>query len=427
VESDTTLIEVERIAGGGDGVGREDSGRVVFVPRTAPGDVVRVKIVQAKSHWARGRVQRYVRRGTGRRAVPCPMYDECGGCRLQHLTPWEQRRAKRDVVQEALRRIGGLATPVPDLVAGRNEFGYRNRVTFSLSTKAGEVLAGYRRIDNPAAVADIPECLLGEVPIQSAWRALREVWAQGICDPPGGPDTQLTIRTANNGAVDLLVRGGEALAPEALRTLMEWVPGMVGCHYARSGSAPRCLVGAETLRDRWQDIEFDLPADVFLQVNRKVSAAMDRWLEERVGDMNGSRVLDLYSGVGARAIRWATRGAQVTACEVSRRAVAACRQAASSAGARLAIEAKRVESRIDDLLPADLVVVNPPRAGLSRHVAEALVSGSAGRLAYVSCDPATLARDLGRLQTAWNLMEVQPFDAFPQTAHVETIAWLHRR
>jgi len=426
-ESETNVVHVERIAGGGDGVGREDSGRVVFVPRTAPGDVVRVEIVQAKAHWARGRVREYLKQGAGRRSAPCPVYDECGGCRLQHLIPAEQRQAKRDLVQEALRRIGGFDIPVPDLIAVGSELGYRNRVTFSSHGRSGNVKAGFRRIDDPSSVIDVRLCLLAETPIQSAWAELREAWEGGICDPPSGPDTRLTIRAAMNGAVDLLVNGGEPFASDTLRSLMERVPGLVGCHHVRPGRPPKTLVGEETLLDRWQEIEFDLPADVFLQVNRRVSAEMDRWLEARVGDLDGRRVLDLYSGVGARAIRWASQGAQVTACEVSKRAVTACRLAASGAGAQLAVEAGRVESRIEGLLPADLVVVNPPRAGLSRRVAEALISGLARRLAYVSCDPATLARDLGRLEPAWNVVELQPFDAFPQTAHVETVAWMHRR
>lgn len=427
VESEEDVVHVERIAGGGDGVGREESGRVVFVPRTAPGDVVRVDIVQAKAHWARGRVREYLRQGTGRRSAPCRVYDECGGCRLQHLAPAEQRQAKRDLVQEALRRIGGLDIPVPDLIAVGSEFGYRNRVTFSSIATSGSVQAGFRRIDDPATVIDVRLCLLAEAPVQSAWAAMREAWELGICDPPSQPDVRLTIRAAMNGAVDLLVHGGEPFAPDTLRSLMERVPGLMGCHHVRPGRPPKTLVGEETLPDRWQGIEFDLPADVFLQVNRRVSAEMDRWLEARVGDLAGRRVLDLYSGVGARAVRWATQGAQVTACEVSRRAVTTCRQAASGAGAQLVVEAGRVEKKIDGLLPADLVVVNPPRAGLSHRVAEALISGWARRLAYVSCDPATLARDLGRLEPAWNLVELQPFDAFPQTAHVETVAWLHRR
>ena len=426
-ESEPNVVHVERIAGGGDGVGREKSGRVVFVPRTAPGDVVRVEIVQAKAHWARGRVREYLRHGTGRRSAPCPVYDECGGCHLQHLAPAEQRQAKRDLVQEALRRIGGFDIPVPDLLAVGSEFGYRNRVTFSSIASSGSLQAGFRRIGDPASVIDVELCFLAEAPIQSAWAAMREAWERGICEPPAGPDTRLTIRAAMNGAVDLLVLGCEPFAPDTLRSLMERVPGLVGCHHVRPGRPPKTLVGEETLLDRWQEIEFDLPADVFLQVNRRVSAEMDRWLEARVGDLAGRQVLDLYSGVGARAIRWASQGAQVTACEVSRRAVTACRQAASGAGAQLVVKAGRVEKQIDGLLPADLVVVNPPRAGLSRRVAEALISGVAHRLAYVSCDPATLARDLGRLEPAWNLVEIQPFDAFPQTAHVETVAWLQRR
>jgi len=355
------------------------------------------------------------------------VYAECGGCRLQHLTPAEQRQAKRDLVQDALRRIGGFEMPVPALIAVGDEFGYRNRVTFSSIATSGIVQAGFRRIDDPSSVVDARLCLLAEAPIQSAWAVLREVWDRGMCDLPSEPDARLTIRAAMSGAVDLLVHGGEPFAPDSLRSLMEQVPGLVGCHHVRPGRPPKTLVGEQTLLDRWQEIEFDLPADVFLQVNRRVSAEMDHWLEARVGDLDGRRVLDLYSGVGARAIRWANQGAQVTACEVSKRAVTACRRAASGAGAQLVAEAGRVEKRIDGLLPADLVVVNPPRAGLSRRVAEALVSGIAHRLAYVSCDPATLARDLGRLEPAWSLVELQPFDAFPQTAHVETVAWLHRR
>ena len=96
-------LTVERIAAGGDGVGREKSGRVVFVPRTAPGDLVRVEIVEAKARWARGRVRKVMREGEGRRDAPCSRYDECGGCRLQHLTAAEQRASKRNIVQETLR------------------------------------------------------------------------------------------------------------------------------------------------------------------------------------------------------------------------------------------------------------------------------------------------------------------------------------
>ena len=420
-------VEIVRIAAGGDGVGREDSGRVIFVPRTAPGDVVDVQVLSAKSRWAKGRVRERVREGPERRPAPCLHYEECGGCRLQHITPTAQRGARRGLVQDTLRRIGGLDFTVPDVRSAGSEFEYRNRVTFSVQAGDGGVVAGFRKIHEPDTVADVRDCLLAEAPVRSAWESLREAWVTGIWEAPSDPDARLTIRAAVDGKVDLLVRSKDSVRPEAFDSLLEQVPGLLGCHHAGPRGNPEFLGGLETLPDRWQGIEFDLPADVFLQVNRQVSAEMDRWLDERVGDLSGRTVLDLYSGVGARAIRWASLGAQVTACEVSDRTAEACRHAAAGAGVSLGVETERVEDRIGDLLPVDLVVVNPPRAGLSEPVAEAMVSGSAHRLAYVSCDPATLARDLGRLKPAWTLIELQPFDAFPQTAHVETVAWLHRR
>ena len=425
-EGDSTMLRVDRIAAGGDGVGREDSGRVVFVPRTGPGDVVRVEIVEAKARWARGRVQEYVSRGEEQRQAPCPAYDECGGCRLQHLTPAGQRRGKRNLVEDALRRIGGLDVEVPDLISGGSEFAYRNRVTFSSAMSDGTLVAGFRKIYDPGALADVRHCMLAEKPIVTVWEGLRRAWAEGICEPPLEPNTRITVRAAYDGSIDVLVRGGKPALADSLRDLIDEVPGIVGWHHARSREEPSCLAGLETLADCWQDIEFDLPADVFLQVNREVSSQLDAWLYDRVGNIEGLRVLDLYSGVGARAIRWARAGAHVTACEVAGRAVNACRKAASGTDGRLVVVADRVENRIAELMPADLVVVNPPRAGLSRPVTAELVSQSAERLAYVSCDPATLARDLARLQPAWRVEEVQSFDAFPQTAHVETIAWLNR-
>jgi 23S rRNA (uracil1939-C5)-methyltransferase len=425
-EGASTMLRVDRIAAGGSGVGREESGRVVFVPRTAPGDVVRVDILEAKPRWARGRVQEYVSRGDERHEAPCPAYDECGGCRLQHLTPAGQRRSKRSLVEDALQRIGSLDVEVPDLIAGGSEFAYRNRVTFSSGMSDGTLVAGFRTIYDPGALVDVRQCLLAEKPIATVWEGLRRAWADGICEPPLEPHTRITVRAAVDGAVDVLVRGGRPSGAAALRDLIDEVPGIVGWHHGRSRGAPLCLAGEETLADRWQDIAFDLPADVFLQVNREVSAQLDRWLDARVGSVEGLRILDLYSGVGARAIRWAREGADVTACEVDERAASACRRAVAGADRRLAVVADRVENRIAEFTPADLVVVNPPRAGLSRQVTQKLVSQSAEMLAYVSCDPATLARDLARLQPAWRVEEVQPFDAFPQTAHVETVAWLNR-
>jgi 23S rRNA (uracil1939-C5)-methyltransferase len=330
------------------------------------------------------------------------------------------------MVQETLRRIGRIEVAVPDLITAGEEFAYRNRVTFSSGYSDGQSMAGYRGILDPDVVVDVAECLLAEGPIVSVWHALRESWDSGLSRMMSPAEARLTLRCSIDGGVDVLVGGGESHGASVARALVERVPELVGWHEADAGGSPRCVAGSDVLLDRWQGVEFALPADVFLQVNRSVSSVLDRWLDERVGDLDGRTVLDLYSGVGARAIRWARRGARVVACEVSASATAACRLAATETGGRLEILTGRVEEKIRGLPRAHLVVVNPPRAGLSRTVAEALVREPAERLAYVSCDPATLARDLDRLREAWKVVEVQPFDAFPQTAHVETVAWCLR-
>jgi 23S rRNA (uracil1939-C5)-methyltransferase len=187
------------------------------------------------------------------------------------------------------------------------------------------------------------------------------------------------------------------------------------------------LAGSESLSDRWQGTRFELGPDSFLQVNRQVSRSMDRTLDEWVGPRRGVRIADLYAGVGARSIRWAREGAVVTAVESDPASVASGREAAASEGLELSFVAARVESVPESFSNADVIVVNPPRAGLSGAVVESLSGpGPARGLAYISCDPATLARDLARLAPAWSPLAVRGFDAFPQTAHVETLVWLQR-
>jgi len=153
---------------------------------------------------------------------------------------------------------------------------------------------------------------------------------------------------------------------------------------------------------------------------------MDTWLDDKLGSPAGRSIVDLYAGIGARAIRWAVNGGDATAIEEDAAACDACSGAAkiAGAGARLRIVPGRVEDQLSLLKGADVVVVNPPRTGLGAPVRDALAAAPVAALAYISCDPATLARDLKALDASYDVLEVQPFDAFPQTAHIETIVWM---
>ena len=421
-------LEIESIAAGGDGVAREPSGRVVFVPRTAPGDRVRVRVEEERSRWARARLDALLEPGPDRAPAPCPYYPECGGCQLQHLDGAGRRAALGQVVRDALERIGGLTdVSVPEPENPGPEFGYRNRITLTLRRTDGGVRAGYHDHADPDRILDVEDCPLAETPVRRAWAVLREAWGKDAARLPAGPQLRITVRASADGDVAVVIFGGDPERPgdpEGLQRRLGTTVRLAGLHWRDASGRRRRLGGEDTLQDRWQGVDVPLRPEAFLQVNRRVAAAIDRHLEEGLGPREGLEMVDLYAGVGVRAIAWARRGARVTAVERDGDAVRSGREAARGADAPVRFLRGRVEERLEATLPADRLVVNPPRSGLSRPVCRMLRDGGAPLLAYVSCDPATLARDLRRLRPAWRVRAVRPFDAFPQTAHVETVAWL---
>ena len=408
-------LEIDAIAAGGDGVGRDAEGRVVFVPLTAPGDRIRATIVTSKRRWAKGIVSEILSESEQRRQPPCPLFGVCGGCRLQHLSEVQQIEAKRRIIQDSLRRIGGLQCEVAVPIRAGSDLGYRNRI--SLTARRSDV--GYRGLHDPRAVIPISDCLLAEPPIRAAVQVLSS--GEGL---PIGGELRITIRASVTGRTALLVDGGSE--PGIPGDITDRLEGLESYWWRDKAGTMQLLAGSATFHETWQGLEFEVPPDVFLQCNREVSAAMDTWLDARLGSPAGRSIIDLYAGIGARAIRWAVKGGNVTACEENAAACDACEGAAqiAGAGAQLRIVRGRVENQLSLLEDADVVVVNPPRTGLGASVRDGLVASPVPALAYISCDPATLARDLKVLVHSYDVLEVQPFDAFPQTAHIETIVWM---
>ncbi len=420
---EVATVRITGIAAGGAGVGRLPDGRAVFVQRTAPSERVEVEVVERKARWARGRLLRVLEAAPERRQAPCPYYARCGGCTLEHLEYAAQLRAKAELVGQALRRIGGFDTPAVEVTPSPEEFRYRNRVSFALVRLGhGRVAAGFHELERPGRVLDLgADCLLPEPGLAECWGRLRAEWGTDASRLPAGERLRLTLRGTEGGDVSLLVEGGfGAGQPEEL---LARVSALASIWHARPGHEPVRLAGAASMPETWQEEEVGLSGAVFLQVNRAAAALLEEHVARLAGEVAGVSVVDAYCGVGLHARRLARRGARVVGIELDAAAVAEARRAAGDA---VEFIAGRVEEVLPGTLPADLVIVNPPRAGLDPAVPEQLQARPPARLVYVSCDPATLARDLGRLRPAFELRSLRCFDLFPQTAHVETVVELVR-
>lgn len=421
-EGQVVRARVRGIAAGGAGVADLPDGRVVFTPRTAPGDVVDLRIERLHARWAQGTLVAVVEPGEGRVDPPCPRYDACGGCALQHLAYDEQLRWKGRVVADALTRVGKILVDPPHVAPSPERTHYRNRATFTVRRLGGgRIVGGFHALGRPGRVVDVgTECLLPEPAVLEAWGALREAWRSGARPLPAARELRVTVRALDEGVV-LLVRGGPGGWDGA--ELLSRIPGAVGVWHQPGGTAGAHLVAGRATLEAWGTDQVPIGGEAFLQVNRKAAEPLVAHVLAlataalRSGD--GGRAVDAYCGIGVYGRQLARDGWTAVGIEADAEACAAARHDAPEG---FTVLQGRVEEHLGSLLPAGLVIVNPPRAGLQDRIPGVLLHHRPPCVLYVSCDPATLARDAGRLGDAYRLASLRAFDLFPQTAHVETVA-----
>ena len=413
------MVVIESVAAGGDGVGHLADGMTVFVPRTAPGDRVALSGVRRRRRHARAAAARVLEGGPDRVAPPCRHFerDVCGGCQWQHLSLEAQHRAKRRLVGDALRRLGGLAVEDPELVPSSRALGYRATITLTVRWQGGEPVVGFHRAtgegEGAGEVFALERCEIARPEVAALWEAVRPA----LTALPPGDDVRLKLRVAHDGRLHLIVNGGERAwaTPQPLAEAAARAGCAATVWWQPTGGAVRRMAGPAA----------DRAAVAFEQVNVEVAEALRAAVLEAVPGQ-ARRVLDLYAGTGEVALALARRGADVASVEADDAAVRLAEERARREGLTVRAVAGLVEHEVEALLPADAVVVNPPRTGLAAEVAAALAARSPERLVYVSCDPATLARDLTRLGAAPERLALRCFDMFPQTSHVETLAVLRR-
>lgn len=396
-------VRIQRIAAGGDGVGRLGDGRAVFIPRTAPGDLVEPVEVQLHARFARARVGRLLEPGPGRVSPRCSHYrdDDCGGCQLQHLDDATQRAARRAIVGDALRRIARLDVADPELEPATETWQYRSRITLAVASP-GRV-AGFHRLGDPTAVFELTRCEIADERLNAAWRAVwdgADAWPSAL--------THIVLRVGRDDRVHVVFRG-------PVRPAESWgARDDVTCWWEAPDHPPRRVGAGATGVER-------IPPGVFEQVHPAMGAAVRAFAVDQLGDLAGLLVWDLYAGIGETSVLLAGRGARVESVELDPEAV---RAAEPSGAERVVRHAGSAEAWVERMSPPDRVVTNPPRAGMSDRIVRELVRRRPARIVYISCDAATLARDLARLGPGYRIGTIRGFDLFPHTAHVETVVRL---
>lgn len=394
-------------------------GKVVFVRGAAPGDVVDAVITEHRRAFAFADTVRVVESSDQRRTPPCPYLPRCGGCPWQHLTTEAQLAAKQRIVAEQLRRIAGIDVPVAPVLASPREFGCRRRI--KLRVDGGAI--GYYAAASHTLVP-VEHCLLAEPAVDAAIAA-----AGGL------------VRTlaAAVRRVELIARGADSdrvvLAGEVEGGWIESDESRCGAWLAANPQVQGLILHGRGWQRRWGDVQVEVApeddlaliahAPAFTQVNplvnRMVVETVSRWVDPRPGQL----VLDLYAGAGNLSLPLRRRGATVIAVEQNRQAAAdAAANAERQPGPPMRVINQRAERAVQQLAAEgtrlDAVVLDPPRSGAAGCI-PALLRLAAPRLVYVSCDPATLARDLSRLAERYRVEAVQPLDLFPHTYHVETV------
>lgn len=352
---------INDLSSSGEGVGSID-GKKVFVDGALPGEEVEIEIVDEKKRFARAKLLRIVSPSPARVKPVCPLFGTCGGCQLMHLCYEEQLVWKRKKVREALKRIGGLEVEVAPCTPSPDQLGYRNKI---------HLHQGGLNQRHSHEIVPIEKCY--------------------ILDPLG----ELS-QVKHSQETLIRIGGGEALV-------------MI------DGKSDRPFVVEQLGK-----LRFKIGPRDFFQVNSKQALQL---YQKAISCAKGKgRVLDAYSGVGCLSLFAAEEAREVIGIEIERSAVRSAEENAKLNGiGNVSFQCGRVEKLLPKLGAFDTVFLNPPRGGVDASVISALLKHPPKRLVYISCDPATLARDLKELCTKFKVEEVVPFDMFPQTIHVETL------
>jgi 23S rRNA (uracil1939-C5)-methyltransferase len=441
-------LRVDSLAYGGSGVARLN-GFVVFVRRGLPGDRVRARVTKVKRGFAEAVAEEVVERSALRVDAPCAHFPVCGGCRFQDLAYEAQVEAKANQVREALVRLGGFPEPpLEPIVPARSQFHYRNKLEYSFSGGAGSPELGFHRAGRWDEVVDVDRCWLTTDLGNAIRNAVRD-WAREERLEPYDQEAQtgylrhLVVREGRNtgqALVMLVTAPGEKFETGYLVEVLRRFPEVRSVHWAVNDSPAEVtnlpstvLWGDEAIEEELLGLRFRVRPNAFLQTNTEMAEVLYGLVLDAAGLTGAETVYDLYCGTGTIGLALARSSLTVWGVEISEESVACAIENAELNGiGNTAFFAGNVSQSIAELReragPPDVVVVDPPRAGLAGKALRRTGELEARRIVYVSCNPTTLASDLKVLrdENGYELRRVRPVDMFPHTPHIESVSLLER-
>lgn len=412
-------VRIDTLAAGGDGVGRID-GKALFVPLSAPGDLLRVRVIEEKKSFIRAEIEEILEPGPGRQEPHCPLFGVCGGCQWMHVTVQEQLRAKRRILGRALGLDEADGVEGVDVLASPSELGYRSLARLHWDPK--ERAFGFVGQKEKKTV-DIPTCPVLVEELSLALPAVKKALTAGA-------KSEVEVRlAAGTGGVAALVESAEPLSPDFYRALGGLVPvDLQGALLSVDGLIST-LAGDDRVSSVGGDGEpLKEPVSSFGQANRGVNALLCSTISDWLSESGFSRAIELFAGAGNLTSVVARKASRTEAVELDSAACLAARENIAARGLKrvtvTAGDALEVYCRVQEKF--DLVVLDPPRTG-HRYLAREIAKGGQRGVLYVSCNPATLERDLKELgQGGFEVKRALGFDMFPHTAHMEAAVMLER-
>lgn len=446
----TFPLTIKRLGINGEGVGYFKK-QVVFVPGALPGEEVVVEATKIHPKYAEAKLKK-IRIKSPHRVKPlCPVYEQCGGCQLQHLAYNQQLKEKRDIIVQALERHTNLKLDTLDIretIGMDDPWGYRNKSSFQVAEKNGKLLAGLYGL-NSHQLINIDQCAVQHSQTNEATATVKQI-LQDLRIPIYNEKTRKgVVRTivtrvgVQTGELQVVLITSQKQLPKKeliLEEIHKRLPNVKSIVQNINGEKTSLIFGEETfklagedfIQETLGDLQFELSARTFFQLNPTQTLKLYHEVKKAAGLTGTEKVVDAYCGVGTIGLWLADQAAEVRGMDVIPESI---EDAKKNAKRHRFTNTKYVPGKAEEVLPKwvkkgwkpDVVVVDPPRTGLDSQLIQTILQVQPEKLIYVSCNPSTLAKDIQSLSSKFNVNYIQPVDMFPQTAHVECCVLLVKK